>query len=278
MEFTFSAEKAIKARHSTRTYEAKPLTSEDEEKLIAFSKTLTNPFDIPVSFRLLHSNEEWNAKALGTYGVIKGTKAFIGGTVPKGAFALEAFGYAFEKLILYAASLGIGTCWLGGTFRRSGFEKAMGVKEGELFPAISAIGYPAGKKSLTEALFQRAMKSKQRKPWKELFFQHDFETPLTEEAAGKYALPLEMLRLGPSAVNKQPWRVVYAGGAYHFYEEKTLQKKDALDIQSVDLGIAICHFHLTALENNLPGKFSVLPPKDIPLPANTQYSISWITS
>ena len=38
--------------------------------------------------------------------------------------------------------------------------------------------------------------------------KNSFAEPLTEEEAGDYQFPLEMLRLAPSAVNKQPWRVV----------------------------------------------------------------------
>ena len=37
----------------------------------------------------------------------------------------EAFGYAFEQIVLYAESLGIGTTWIGGTMDRKAFEKAM---------------------------------------------------------------------------------------------------------------------------------------------------------
>ena len=154
----------------------------------------------------------------------------------------------------------------------------MQVKENELFPAVSAIGYGAEKKRLTEALFQKVLKARQRKPWSDLFFKDNFDTPLSEGDAGEYALPLEMLRQAPSASNKQPWRVVQAGSAYHFYEEKTpgYQKEGMLDIQRVDLGIALCHFHLTATENNLLGEFTVLAPKEITPPANTEYIISWV--
>lgn len=60
--------------------------------------------------------------------------------------SLEALGYSFESLILYATSLGLGTCWLGGTFDHSGFASAMDLKEGYLFPAISPIGHFSGKK------------------------------------------------------------------------------------------------------------------------------------
>lgn len=279
MKFEFPVEQTIKARYSVRTYEERPLSEEDKEKLLAYADALSNPFGIHVSFRLLEKDGALNAKKLGTYGVIKGTKIFIGATVPAGEFALEALGYDFQKLILYATYLGFGTCWLAGTFNRSGFAAAMGVKENELFPAVSAIGYPAAKKSLTESLFRKTLKSNQRKQWNTLFFKNDFITPLTETDAGAYALPLEMLRLAPSATNKQPWRVVQSNQVYHFYEENAPGYSDVapVDIQRVDIGIGVCHFHLTALENSLTGKFEKLPNPDIAIPKNTRYIFSWVS-
>lgn len=65
----------------------------------------------------------------------------------------------------------------------------------------------AAKRSLTEILMRSTMKSTSRKEWKELFYQADFHTPLTQELADAYAQPLEMVRLAPSAKNAQPWRV-----------------------------------------------------------------------
>jgi len=102
-------------------------------------------------------------------------------------------------------------------------------------------------------------------------------TPLTEKDAGEYALPLEMLRLAPSATNKQPWRVVQSNNAYHFYEEQTAGYSDdgRIDIQRVDVGISLCHFHLTALERNLTGKLETRPQQNIVPSKNTHYIISW---
>ena len=48
-----------------------------------------------------------------------------------------------------------------------------------------------------------------------------------------------------------------------------------IDIQRVDVGIGLCHFHLTALERNLAGKFKTLPQQSIVVPKNTHYIVSW---
>ena len=278
MKMDFPVEQTIKQRYSVRTYQERPISEEDKEKLMAYANSLSNPFETHVSFHLLETKNTQNSQKLGTYGVIKGTKVFIGVTVPAGELALEAVGYDFEKLVLHATHLGIGTCWLAATFNRSAFTTAIGVKESELFPAISPIGYPAEKKSLTESLFRMTLKSNQRKPWNTLFFKNDFKTPLTEMDAKAYAFPLEMLRLAPSATNKQPWRVVQSNGAYHFYAEIDPGNSDEnlVIIQRVDVGIGASHFHLAALEKDLSGKFEKLVNLDIAAPKDLRYLFSWV--
>ncbi|MBQ3660723.1 MAG: nitroreductase, partial [Firmicutes bacterium] len=50
-------------------------------------------------------------------------------------------------------------------------------------------------------------------------------------------------RWAPSAVNKQPWRLVVCGDRVHFFEKKDKGYDNGdWDLQKVDLGIALCHF------------------------------------
>lgn len=273
----FPVEKTVRARRSVRTYEERPLSKEDKEKITSCIAALSNPFSVKVSIGLLEKKSAANGEKLGTYGVIKGAGDYLGAAVTEGELSLEALGYSFEKLILYAAALGLGTCWLGGTFNRSGFSEAMGIKENERFPAISPIGYPLDKKRITDTLSRWIAKADKRKGWEELFYQDDFSHPLTETEAGDYAFPLEMLRLAPSAVNKQPWRVVKEKNNLHFYKTKAAEDtKTKIDIQRVDVGIATCHFHLAALEKNLPGEFKKLTKPGVQSPEQLQYVYSWI--
>jgi len=73
--------------------------------------------------------------------------------------------------------------------------------------------------------------------------------------------PLEMVRLAPSAVNRQPWRIVLDKHAAHFY---LLRAKGmgggVLDMQKIDLGIALCHFDLAAQEAGLTPTFAESDP------------------
>lgn len=276
MKLEFPVEKTIKTRSSIRTYEEKPLDIKVKQQIKDYIAALSNPFSVKVKLQLLEtasSNEK-----LGTYGVIKGARDYIGATVSEVDLNLEAVGYSFEKLILYLANLGIGTCWLGGTFNRNQFSNALEVKANELFPAISPIGYPLEKKRLADTLIRKIAKSDQRKNWNELFFLNDFSVPLTQEEAKEFAFPLEMVRLGPSASKKQPWRIVKAKNGFHFYEAKAPGYSDklSLDIQRVDIGIAACHFHVAALEKDLPGKFEKLSDPGIIPPADNHYIFSYV--
>lgn len=76
-----------------------------------------------------------------------------------------------------------------------------------------------------------------------------------------------MLRLAPSSINKQPWRVVKKDDKIHFYFA------DAKTSTIIDMGIALCHFHLTALENNLEGELKINDPKIEN--NNLTYVMSW---
>ena len=273
--FRLPIEEIIEKRKSVRTFLEKSLNEEDKKELQSYMETLENPFGVDVKFSFLETGDK--KKSLGTYGVIKGTVDYIGAAVKKEPFALEALGYEMEKLILYTASKDIGTCWLGGTFKREDFKKAMDLEEGTLFPAITPVGYPKDAKSMTDNLVRFIAKGDLRKPWEDLFFNGDFNHPLTTEEANEYKNALEMVRLGPSASNKQPWRVLWTNSAFHFYEAKNAGYSDSFsyDIQRIDLGIALCHFHLTAMENNLSGKITVKPVPEIKVPENHEYCFSW---
>ncbi len=276
MKMDFPIEETVRKRLSVRSYLERPVSADKKEKIKNYIARLNNPFSVEVSFRLLENKPSSSGEKLGTYGVIKGASNFVGASVAPGELGLEALGYSFELLILYLTSLGFGTCWLGGTFDRSGFAAAMKLKKGDLFPAISPIGYSQEKRRMMDSMARFIAKSDQRLPWDTLFFKDDFSHTFTQAEAGEYAFPLEMLRLAPSAANKQPWRVVQDRDTYHFYEMRSMKdRKLGIDIQRTDVGIGVCHFHLAAQERDLPGQFMKLPEPEIQKPEQMCYLFSW---
>ena len=270
-------EQIIRKRYSVRTYEKKPVEAVVRQQVMEYAETVSNPFGPKVRFKWLDKGAPENGK-LGTYGIIKGAGLYIGTAVPKDPHAMEALGYEMEKLVLYMTGLGLGTCWLGSTFNRSAFVEAMELAENELFTIVSPVGYPAEKKSLMEKIMRMGSKGDHRMGWKNLFFKNDFSTPLTEVEAGEYKLPLEMVRLAPSAVNRQPWRIVMKDGAFHFFEKHTREDEvpGEIDMHRIDVGIALCHFHMTAEEKGLKGHFEKADVSQIEPAGNMTYITSWI--
>ncbi len=262
-------EKLVRERRSVRTFDERELSEDHLEQLLSFMSEIDNPYQIPVKFVPMDAKEHRL-----TCPVVVGTDLYVGGKISKVPHAEEAFGYSFEKLVLYAQSLGIGTVWLGGTMDRGAFERAMALDADEMMPCASALGYPAQKMSMRESMMRRAIKADSRMAFEELFFDGSFATPLTHEKAGKLALPLEMVRLAPSAVNRQPWRVVVTDNTVHFYLKRTKFGAGAFDMQKIDLGIALCHFALAAEDCGIYVSFIVSDPK-IPTENNLEYIASY---
>ena len=131
-----NVKEVIKRRISNRTYEERSLTEEDKKKLLEFNSTLTNPFGVEVKVQYISKEKGADDVQLGTYGTIKGAKDFLAITVKDQPYAMEAIGYQFENLVLYATDIGIGTVWLAGTFKRKDFINAIEIGEDDLFPCI----------------------------------------------------------------------------------------------------------------------------------------------
>lgn len=275
---TFDVEQTIRRRKSVRSYVKRPLSAYDKEiltKLMDEAAFSPPPFDGKVRMRLLEIKDGSDTEHLGTYGVIRGATAFIGVAAKNGDNAPESVGYTFEKFVLSATAEGFGTCWLAGTFNRAQFSGAMDLEE-EFFPIVCPIGYPKEKTTLVNSVFRKFSDSDHRKEWSELFFEGSFGNPLTKERAGEYAFPLEMLRLAPSAANRQPWRIVFKEGIFHFYREENPKSKYTYDLQRLDVGIGACHFHLAAEDRSLLGRFERLTETGVSAPENMKYLFSWV--
>ena len=259
-------EKLVRERRSFRTFDGRELTAEDREKLCAFMETIENPYGLPVAFKFL---EKMNCP------VVVGTELYIGAKLKEAPHMNEAFGYAFEKFVLYAQSLGIGTVWIGGTMDRAAFEKAMALGADEVMPCVSPLGYPAKKMSVRESMMRKGVKADVRLSFADIVYRNSFEQPLTPDRAGKLFLPLEMVRLAPSAVNKQPWRMVVMDDAVHFYLQRSKGFGGGkLDMQKTDMGIALCHFDLAAKELGYSTEFTIAEP-NIPCKEEAEYIASY---
>ena len=246
----------VRARRSVRTFEEKPVSQQDLDMLRTFIAEIGNPYGLPVEFKLLDTKtQKLNCP------VVVGTDLYVGAKMKRAPHLNEAFGYSFELLVLYAQSLGIGTVWVGGTMDRPAFERAMELADDEVMPCMSPLGYPAKKMSLRETMMRKGVKADERMAFGEVFFDGSFDVPLTQARAGKLCYALEMVRLAPSAVNKQPWRIVLTDEAAHFYLKRSKGFGGGdIDMQKIDVGIAMCHFDLAAREAGFKPRFAQIDP------------------
>jgi nitroreductase len=273
--------KAMKNRTSCRTF----MTEDPDDTVLKemekyIRKNRTGPFGNSLSFQWMtfSGEDEAELKQLISYGIFRNVRHVLAGWVEKGEMDLVDFGFAMEKNMLYASRFGLGSCWVGGTFRRSRFIRKLDLPENVLLPSIAVLGIPADRRSLTDRSLRWMARSHRRKPWSVRFFLGDFQTSLSRERAGKYAFPLEMVRWAPSASNRQPWRIVMEpdGRRLHFYiTEKRAQEimLNSVSLGLVDMGIALCHFQLASESKSIKGKWVRQPPSGNPEPV--RYIASW---
>jgi nitroreductase len=274
----------IRQRYSCRSYQNIPLIAEQQQSMLeALGSFTRGPFGHTCRFALATSSDPGALRGLGTYGFIRGAPAFIIGAAQDQPEHLTDFGYCMEQMVLYATWLGLGTCWLGGSFTRSSFAQRISAREDEIIPTVTALGLAAENLSGVDKIVRSTVKPRERLPWEQLFFAGGWDVPLNREQAGRYADALEMVRLGPSASNKQPWRVVKQDKQWHFYIQRTagyrsgtlVRMLNVADMQRIDLGIAMCHFELAAAEAELIGTWQMHLP-EVWVPELTEYVATWV--
>ena len=286
MDFTQPASHLIRKRFSCRTYQTEPIKEVHLADLRNFiDNARISPFSSRIRFKVIAAKQgdSQTLRGLGTYGFIKNPTGFILGACQDLPGSLLDFGFLLESIVLKATDLGIGTCWLGGTFRKSRFEKEIDLTNGEIIPSVISIGYPADDQAWMDRISRLYAGADRRHSWNEIFFSEGYGNPLMREAADEYQEPLEAVRLAPSASNRQPWRIIRSGVSWHFYLRRTPNYPSPFfdflvglaDLQMIDLGIAMSHFELTALEIGLKGRWIHKDPGVSFPEVNLEYISSW---
>ena len=134
----------------------------------------------------------------------------------------------------------------------------------EILPVISPVGYKGGKRSFISSFIKDHRNN--RLDFSELFFEKDFHKNLIQKD-DITSIALEMVRLSPSSLNSQPWRIVANEEDFHIYNTgKTKMNR-------IDIGIALCHLDLFLQEKGIDGEFKLENPN---LNTKYKYVISWI--
>jgi nitroreductase len=288
--------KAIEARTSVRTYDGAPLSPGEEGALrAAFAEAVPGPFGATPRFLLAARDyiEDGAARSptgkgglrIGTYGMIVGPRAFVSGVVAARPFACVDFGYCLEGIVLRATELGLGTCWVGGAFARAAIARALGAGKDEFVPATTPVGRAAARPTLKERIVRASAHARTRKDPAELFFAAGNDgrlMPLGQ--AGAWAEVLAAVRLGPSASNKQPWRLVVdrrGGEVLHLAMQEDQRYNNMLGqvkLQELDMGIAMRHVEVAAASLGMKGSWTRLKPDPIAFEEPRRYIATFALS
>ena len=273
-------QQAIEARKSTRTFQKEPLSLAVIEKISSYlirSENLVGPFGYQFDFELLIEREDRDKDQIGTYGFIKNPQGYILGSSIIETKSLFDYAYVLENIVLYLTTIGVGTCWLGGRFQKQEAMSQLSFKENDIIPAITPIGYPQEKQRLKERMIRSVLQARKRKPEEQLFYYEAFGQPLGDRAE-EFRQALHYVRIGPSAQNKQPWRLVFGSNLtqVHFYVTNPLADNPLYmcEPQYLDIGIAYNHFKTGLDEVGISGELNIDEP-DIDVPDGFFYITSW---
>lgn len=233
---------AIDKRISRRSY-----TGELSEKDFSFlaEEIRTVNLQSGLSISLVENGHTLFGGFRHTYGMFSGVKSFF---VLVGAEndpdLKEKIGYYGEHLVLESTKLGLGTCWVGGTFNRSTITRTL--KEGQKLVAVIPVGPISPKQTGKEKALYKMARSKHKAP--EEIMRTDL-TPPNWFMAGVTAASK-----APSALNRQPVTFTWDHGVARAEISATE------DYEWVDLGIAKLHFEIAAAGTFALGNNSVFTP------------------
>lgn len=220
---------AIDLRHSRRGYLGTPIAKESIAELVKAIELYNMASGLSIQF-VEDGREAFRGFTM-AYGMFSGVRSYIaivGKTSDE--HLKEKAGYYGERLVLLATKLGLGTCWVGGTFNKS--RCSCTVHQDESLVLLILVGNVEAKKGFKEnAIYRLAHRG--TKPVEKLYVS-DTEVP------DWFLEGMKAVQKAPSAVNLQPVLFLYQHGIV------SAEVKEPTHLQLVDLGIAKAHFEIGA--------------------------------
>jgi nitroreductase len=224
---------AIDVRRSRRKYLPDPIDAQVIERLQALASEYSQKAGARIE--LVFNDGSAFDSLRKTYGMLTGVRNYAGLIARKdNPLAVERLGYYGELLMLHAVALGLGTCWVGGSFDRASCPFRL--IDCEEIVCTIALGVINGRNSLRESLIYGVTHRKTKTAGQMM----DADAP----APDWFLAGMRAVQKAPSAVNRQPVVFSWKGGAV---TAGTPGKGDTGS--RLDLGIAKAHFELGAGRN-----------------------------
>lgn len=128
---------AINDRHSVRQYLDKPIEIDKANKLKAFIEDCNK--EGKLHFQLILNEPKAFNSFMAHYGKFSNVKNYIALIGEKSKGMDEIIGYYGAKILIYAQSLGLNTCWVALTYKK--VKTAFTVNKGEKIFSLISLGY-----------------------------------------------------------------------------------------------------------------------------------------
>ena len=206
---------AILTRHSVREYTDAPLTAEQVE-------TLNNDIircnrEGNLHLQLVTNEPNCFQAEKPHYGKFRGVRNYIALIGPRGKNLDERLGYYGEQVVLLAQTLGLNTCWVGLTYKKT--PDALRMEKGEVLRGVIALGMGVtqGVQHKSKS-FEAVTEGKDLPDW--------------------FCKGVEAALLAPTAINQQKFRFKWDGGVSI--------KAGIGFFAHMDLGIVASHFEIAS--------------------------------
>lgn len=206
---------AIKARHSVRQYEDRPIDSKALRQLQEEAEICNREGGLHI--QLVTDEPKAFSGFMAHYGSFSGVTNYIALVGPKGAELEEKCGYYGQRLVLKAQQLGLNTCWVAMTYSK--IPGAFQVGRGEKLTVVIALGY--GK---TQGVPHKSKAAEQ-------------VSNINANTPDWFRAGVEAALLAPTAMNQQKFTLTYDAG-------QVTAKAGMGFYAKVDLGIVKYHFEI----------------------------------
>lgn len=189
-------------RHSVRSYSDTPLSQSDKSKIRA-AITSINSHEAGLHFSLVTDSPEAFQGFRRSYGLFKGVRNYIVLSADVSAYEMmtQKVGYYAEMLVMKCVDMGLGTCFVAGTFSRKHVNVQL--RAGWEIIALVAVGYKAEEKEgKVASMARKFIKRNSKAPLQ--FYKGNIPVEELESSLPLFLPALKAVSLAPSAVNKQP--------------------------------------------------------------------------
>lgn len=129
--------KAMKERHSVRSYEDRAIDGEVKKELLSFIEQCNRESGLHI--QLVTDEPRAFDGFMAHYGKFSGVKNYIALVGPKSTKLEETCGYQGERIVLKAQGMGLNTCWVAMTYSK--IKNAFKIRAGEKLCCVIAVGY-----------------------------------------------------------------------------------------------------------------------------------------